>query len=79
MLQLPIGQLVEVLDQSDVNWLVCTVSSNGDHQPVEGFVPSKCLRPHKSGEFSKPRVSGMTEIPKCGFPTYVIILSFCWL
>ena len=79
MLQLPIGQLVEVLDQSGVNWLVCTVSSNGDHEPVEGFVPSKCLRPHKSGEFSKRRVYGMTEISECAFPLYDVILLFFWL
>jgi hypothetical protein len=47
-LQLPVGQLVEVLDQTGERWLVCTYSEDGAHEATEGFVPSKCLRLHKS-------------------------------
>ena len=48
-LQLPVGQLVEVLDSSSSNWFVCTIASGVGEQPMEGFVPSKYLRKYKSG------------------------------
>jgi triple functional domain protein len=49
-LQLSMGQLVEVLDQSDEDrWFVCTIASGMDQEPMEGFVPSKYLRKYTSG------------------------------
>ena len=47
---LPIGQLVEVLDDSGMNWLVSTIADNSEEESMEVFVPKLCLRKYTKGE-----------------------------
>ena len=46
-LPLAVGQLVEVLDQSGREWLVCTTGDGSE--PMEVFVSASALRKYQSG------------------------------